>query len=178
CRHYFDKSCILDLFQAATRDETLFPPRCCRRSIPFSQVRPHMSAELSTLLDEKKKEFGTLRRVYCSNASCSRFLGEASPEAKPSSKQKASKVYVCWSCGTQTCSRCKTTTTTSPSPHTCQPSPQTQQLLSFSQKRGWARCPGCTTMVELAFGCYHMICRCKTQFCYLCGKKWKRCKCP
>jgi hypothetical protein len=33
-------------------------------------------------------------------------------------------------------------------------------------------------VVELAQGCYHMTCRCRAEFCYLCSKPWKNCPCP
>ncbi|GAB5372824.1 hypothetical protein AAMO2058_001697600 [Amorphochlora amoebiformis] len=34
-------------------------------------------------------------------------------------------------------------------------------------------------MIELKVGCNHIKCfRCKTDFCYLCGVKWKNCGCP
>ena len=33
-------------------------------------------------------------------------------------------------------------------------------------------------MIELNHGCFHMTCRCKTQFCYRCGAQWKTCSCP
>jgi len=33
-------------------------------------------------------------------------------------------------------------------------------------------------MVELDTGCYHMTCRCRAQFCYLCAERWKSCVCP
>ena len=26
-------------------------------------------------------------------------------------------------------------------------------------------------------GCYHMTCRCRRQFCYLCARTWKTCHC-
>jgi hypothetical protein len=31
--------------------------------------------------------------------------------------------------------------------------------------------------VELSTGCFHMTCRCKAQFCYLCAARWKSCAC-
>lgn len=31
--------------------------------------------------------------------------------------------------------------------------------------------------MELWQGCYHMTCRCSTQFCYLCAALWKTCDC-
>ncbi|KDQ60386.1 hypothetical protein JAAARDRAFT_604869 [Jaapia argillacea MUCL 33604] len=172
CGHFYDKSCVLDLFEAATKDETLFPPRCCRQEISLAQVRPHMTATLSAVFDEKAKEFGTLKRVYCANPKCSRFLGEANE-----SSWFGYKIYGCPDCSTKTCSRCKTKTDPSVM-HSCKVDDGNQEVLSLGQQQGWARCPGCHAMVELNLGCFHMTCRCKTQFCYMCKALWKNCPCP
>ena len=32
-------------------------------------------------------------------------------------------------------------------------------------------------MIELNIGCFHMTCRCRTEFCYLCRARWKTCPC-
>jgi hypothetical protein len=32
-------------------------------------------------------------------------------------------------------------------------------------------------MVELVSGCRHMRCRCKAEFCYVCGARWRTCDC-
>ncbi|GAB1310970.1 hypothetical protein MFIFM68171_01180 [Madurella fahalii] len=33
-------------------------------------------------------------------------------------------------------------------------------------------------MIEHSSGCYHMNCHCGHEFCYLCGKTWRSCRCP
>jgi len=45
------------------------------------------------------------------------------------------------------------------------------------------QCPNCGAFIERSAGCNHMTCRCKHEYCWLCGGKWKengsrRCDCP
>jgi hypothetical protein len=172
CGHYYGIDCVTDLFQSATRDETLFPPRCCRQNIPFAQVQPHLSQTLVTTFQQKEVEFSTLKRVYCSFPTCSRFLGPLSEDIS------ASKVYTCPAsgCGRQTCAKCREQHS-GDSTHTCRLDADANQVLELSRTSGWARCPGCSQMIELHMGCYHMTCRCRTEFCYLCCARWKTCQC-
>lgn len=103
CGHYYDIPCIASLFQSATGDESLYPPRCCKQIIPFSHVQPHLPRTLVTHFQEKSREFSTLNRVYCAQESCSRFLG---PQTETTSW---AAVYYCPSpnCRTSTCGSCK-----------------------------------------------------------------------
>ncbi|TFK47506.1 hypothetical protein OE88DRAFT_1665674 [Heliocybe sulcata] len=171
CGHYYDKTCALQLFEASTRDESLHPPRCCRQPIPLRIVQFHMSNELAKLFDEKSREFGTLKRVYCSNPTCSHFLGEQIDK---------SVIYTCPkpSCSVRTCGRCKARMTSGTISHICKEDGADQDVLNMGDREGWARCPGCDALIELNLGCYHMTCRCKTEFCYLCKARWKNCQCP
>lgn len=45
-------------------------------------------------------------------------------------------------------------------------------VLQMGEKSGWRRCYKCRTLVELSQGCSHITCRCKAQFCYICGAVW------
>lgn len=47
-----------------------------------------------------------------------------------------------------------------------------EQVLKIGEKSGWRRCYKCRTLVELTQGCTHVTCRCKAQFCYVCGGIW------
>ena len=38
-------------------------------------------------------------------------------------------------------------------------------VLVLGEQEGWARCPGCRTMIELNMGCYHITCVCKASGC-------------
>jgi hypothetical protein len=40
-------------------------------------------------------------------------------------------------------------------------------------KAGGKRCSSCGATVLRTEGCNHMTCRCKHEFCYICGANWK-----
>ena len=48
----------------------------------------------------------------------------------------------------------------------------------FLKEARSVQCMNCNFWIEKNGGCNHMTCRCKYQFCFLCGKKWKTCACP
>ena len=152
CGHYYDVECLTSLFEAATRDESLFHPRCCKKNIPFPRVRNHFTLALQVEFLDKSREYGTSSRVYCALPRCSRFLGSQT-EGKGSLK-----VYKC-TCNTLTCARCKNEHITDVG-HSCVDNSD-EAILTLGKVEGWARCPGCRTMIELNMGCHHMTCLCK-----------------
>jgi hypothetical protein len=56
--------------------------------------------------------------------------------------------------------------------HDCPDDWELEAVLKIGEKSGWRRCYKCRTLVELTQGCTHMTCRCKAQFCYICGAVW------
>ncbi|KAJ6780549.1 hypothetical protein PWT90_06637 [Aphanocladium album] len=52
-----------------------------------------------------------------------------------------------------------------------------QSFIAFAEGAGWRACFGCGEMVSRDEGCDHMTCRCRAEFCYRCGVKWKGCQC-
>ena len=156
CGHYFDVACLLNLVRLALHDESSFPPQCCKQAIPVGTFDQHMDPALSTLYTRKSEEYSTLKRVYCANPRCSQFLG---PQ-----RTHFSNIYSCTAsrCNTRTCSRCRKEVKAQGG-HTCRVEGLDKELVSLSKKAGWAQCPGCTRMIELTTGCFHMTCRCKTQ---------------
>ncbi|KAI6104089.1 hypothetical protein F5141DRAFT_1007323, partial [Pisolithus sp. B1] len=136
------------------------------------QVQPHLSRNLVTQFQEKSKELGTLNRVYCARQTCSRFLGPLTETLF------GVTVYDCSApnCGTRTCASCRGQY--DGWMHTCQRDQGAEHVLNLGRTEGWARCPGCSQLIELNMGCYHMTCRCRTEFCYLCRARWKTCRCP
>ncbi|KAK6837798.1 hypothetical protein RU639_001512 [Aspergillus parasiticus] len=146
CGDLYCIDCLKSLFMRATKDEQLFPPRCCRQHIPFSLITKQMSTEEKDALQRAEIEFSTTNRTYCSNTICGRFIIQNnifSDQAK----------------------------------YDCPEDSALQEMLKLSKSQGWQRCLSCNAMVELTTGCYHMTCNCKAEFCYLCGKKWKTCRC-
>ena len=47
----------------------------------------------------------------------------------------------------------------------------------WKKEVGAMRCPNCKFIVEKTDGCDHMTCRCRYEFCYVCGGKYMKCKC-
>nr|VWO99619.1 Uncharacterized protein [Ganoderma boninense] len=153
-----------------------FPQACCRRPIPLTSIWGHLSDRLQSTFEEKRREFTAQNRVYCAKQSCSRFLA-AQQDRSPALRDQPSRKCPAPGCGTITCLRCKNEVKPS-TKHRCADSEVDKPALKLARDVGWARCPGCAAMIELNRGCYHMTCRCKTQFCYRCSARWKTCACP
>ena len=173
CGHHYCRGCTKDLIQTYIRDESLHPLRCCQTEIPINSVVLYISPNLKNLFNQKHAEFSVLAkdRIYCSRPTCSNFLGSSV------GREHASWVpCTARDCGTLTCPRCKETA--HPNDPDCAVNKSTVELRALAQTQGWQTCPGCQTLVELHHGCYHMTCRCRAQFCYLCAVPWKDCTCP
>lgn len=174
CGHFYCQDCAVDLVQAFTRDESLYPLRCCQTPIPAnSVVRLIRSARLRQTFDAKNTEWGVLAkdRIYCCSPTCSAFLGSSVVN-----KHLAGVPCTAPECRTSTCPRCKQVA--HPNELDCSANRATDAVRALAAQQGWQTCPGCHTIVELNHGCYHMTCRCRTQFCYRCAVPWKGCACP
>jgi hypothetical protein len=44
CGHRYCADCIKSLFMRSTKDESLYPPKCCKQAIPLALVAKHMDA--------------------------------------------------------------------------------------------------------------------------------------
>lgn len=165
CGHYYDIACLVDLFRSTLRDESLFPPRCCQQPFVFESIRQYLGRRLAAEFQENAAEFSTADRVYCHRPTCSTFLGAAS---------HTMTLLRCRACDSHTCAHCKEAGHTG---RLCS-SASDNALLDLAAREGWKRCPGCHRLVELTVGCFHMTCRCRKQFCYVCTETWKNCSCP
>ena len=144
CGHFYCQECIQTLFELSTSDETLFPPRCCREKIPLQSVRIYLSSVVVQTFEEKSIEFETSDRTYCSQPACSSFIA-----ADDITGEQAT----CKKCGTQTCTICKNNAHEDDCPEDI----ATQQVLQAAGEYGWQRCYNCRRLVELDFGCNHMM---------------------
>lgn len=145
CSHHYCIRCVEQLHRLCMTDESLFPPRCCRREMPWEAVSVKIDGELATEYTKKKEELGTLadQRTYCSDPACSKFIGAALID---------NDVATCTTCSKATCVKCKT------AQHggDCPEDEAMQQTLQLAKDEGWQRCNKCGSMIDLAFGCYHM----------------------
>ncbi|UPK91804.1 hypothetical protein LCI18_002739 [Fusarium solani-melongenae] len=166
CSHEYCRGCLIGLVNSSLRDESLFPPRCCTQPIPI-ETGPWFSPTLVGEFRAKQLEHDTPNRTYCSEPTCSTFV----PPAFISED-----VALCPKCSKRTCVHCK-----GPFHHGICPSDTvSQQFLELATQNGWQQCKVCKRVVELEQGCNHITtaCKCKAEFCYVCGKRWKTCSCP
>lgn len=139
CSHEYCHTCIKGLFTSAMRDETLFPPKCCKQAIPAEQHSPILGRDLVNLYHAKQIEFSTENRTYCHNSKCGAFINPGN-------------VGRCSSCGMRTCVSCKRASHSGDCPR----DNELRRVLDMAEQEGWRRCTKCNAMVELAHGCNHM----------------------
>lgn len=182
CQHEYCRECLRDLFSASFTDESLFPPRCCGQSIPLTAVSIFLTSEQRQQFQQKTIEFGTPNRTYCSRPQCSSFIP---------AENVSGEIANCPRCAAQTCVMCKSE---SHEGQDCPRDTALQATMDLAQENGWQRCYSCRRLVELDIGCNHITfvsrlsilqhitnigrCPCGTQFCYICGARWKTCECP
>ena len=144
CTHYYCGSCFKLLVEASTKDESLYPPRCCQREIPLASGIDFLDHNLLELFQRKGVEFSTPNRTYCADPACSAFI-------PPKNIQLA--LGTCISCDKQTCSMCKGL------PHTnteCPEDPNEKLMNDLAETEKWTKCNMCTRWIELTTGCFHM----------------------
>lgn len=104
-------------------------------------------------------------RIFCPNPDCGEFIP---PRHKVDPKHPF--CVTCRRCRTRACVMCKRNAHAMGKD--CPEDWELEQVLKMGEKSGWRRCYKCRNLVELAQGCTHMTCRCKAQFCYICGGVW------
>ena len=143
CGHIYCNDCLKDLFLRATKDQSLFPPRCCRELIPLDEVQTAMSEAELREFKCAEVEFSTIDRTYCSNVACGKFI--------PPSKIAIDRAQ-CPYCASATCAMCKNTFHTDD----CAEDTALQATLALATTEGWQRCFACRAIVSLGIGCYHI----------------------
>ncbi|KAI0513282.1 hypothetical protein F5B22DRAFT_247586 [Xylaria bambusicola] len=164
CQHEYCRQCLTRLFRDAMVDESLFPPRCCKQPIPLDKSQLFLDANVVLQFRQKALELATPNRTYCHNTSCGAFIPRVNDPGT---------IATCPDCHRETCTMCKGAWHSGDCPN----DEHLQQVLQLAREQGWQRCRNCWGIVELNQGCYHMTCRCKFEFCYVCGAPWKSCQC-
>lgn len=73
CNHNYCHDCLIESFKCATRNEEMFPVRCCK-VMSLAHVEHILSLPLQKLYKEKAEEYTATNRVYCSDPNCSKFI--------------------------------------------------------------------------------------------------------
>ncbi|KAL1726962.1 hypothetical protein EV714DRAFT_218274 [Schizophyllum commune] len=169
CGHFYCRGCTRQLVTAALQDESLWPLRCDNRPLPIPAIRALLDSATQRTFDAKSAELGTpaTRRLYCPSATCSHFLGATDPDGPRADVR-------CPRCSALACSWCKESAHPGAA---CGENQAAEAVRALARASGWQTCPECKNIVELSQGCFHMTCRCRAQFCYLCAARWKNCRC-
>ncbi|KAI9047423.1 hypothetical protein LZ554_008867 [Drepanopeziza brunnea f. sp. 'monogermtubi'] len=164
CGDVYCKPCLKSFFLRVAKDESLFPPKCCRHAIDISTIEADFSIEELSAYRSAELEFTSTDRVYCARPECAKFI--------PMPQRTADRAS-CEACGAGICMHCKAPAHDGG----CPADEAKQSLIKFADEQGWKPCFGCGEMVFRYEGCDHMTCRCSAEFCYRCGVKWKECPC-
>ncbi|KAK1965077.1 IBR domain-containing protein [Colletotrichum sublineola] len=167
CGHTYCSECLSIVIQQSTTDESKMPPRCCTQPIPGSTVQKILNREEQHAFLKSVLQFSTPweARIFCPNTACGEFVP---PRNRIDPKHPFD--VVCRKCRTRVCVMCKRNA--HPVGKDCPSDWALEAVLKMGEKSGWRRCYKCRTLVELSQGCTHMTCRCKAQFCYICGAIW------
>ena len=156
CEHVYCADCLKTLFTNATKDETLFPPRCCRQEFDIALVETYLSVEELNAFHEAAVEFTTENRVYCSRQRCGKFVPPSQYKYGDVIHLRGQHIYGdiarCGNCKMRTCIYCKQRSHSGE----CTEDPAFKETLALAQAEGWQRCNRCSSLVELTIGCYHM----------------------
>lgn len=167
CGHSYCVDCLHVMASQAINDESKMPPRCCTQPIPSTTVKTILTREEQHAFLKSVLQFSTPweSRMFCPNTNCNEFIP---PRSKIDPKHPFD--VVCRKCKTRVCIMCKRNA--HEVGHDCPDDWELDAVLKMGEKSGWRRCYKCRTLVELTQGCTHMTCRCKAQFCYICGAVW------
>ncbi|KAK6225043.1 IBR domain-containing protein [Colletotrichum tabaci] len=167
CGHTYCAECLGIVIQQSTTDESKMPPRCCTQPIPGSIIQKILDREEQHIFLKAVLQFSTPweARIFCPNTACGEFIP---PRNRIDPKHPFD--VVCRKCRARVCVMCKRNA--HPVGKDCPSDWELEAVLKMGEKSGWRRCYKCRTLVELSQGCTHMTCRCKAQFCYICGAIW------
>ncbi|KAL8976269.1 MAG: hypothetical protein Q9205_007689, partial [Flavoplaca limonia] len=73
CGDQYCHDCLISLFNASMRDESLLPPRCCEQ-IPLSVVQHLLPPNFADIFQMRQVKLSTPNRTYCADRHCSRFI--------------------------------------------------------------------------------------------------------
>jgi len=133
----------MDLFRKASKDESLFPPKCCKFKISLHRVSERLTADEISRFQEAAMEFTSTNRLYCANKDCLRFIPRTEPYEA---------FAKCPYCQKLTCSKCKA----AQHDGECPADENLKVVLDIAETFGWRRCSSCQRVVELVSGCYHI----------------------
>ena len=177
CQHRMCHSCLRRIFTLSVTDPQHMPPKCCTNDhIPLKHVDRLFDLKFKKTWNRKYQEYTTKNRIYCPARGCGEWIKPAHIHTDTSGGASGGRKYGrCTRCRTKVCCTCNGRWHHG---RECPRDEATARFAEIAKKEGWQRCFNCSAMVELREGCNHMTCRCRAEFCMICGAEWKSCDCP
>ncbi|KAB1226129.1 hypothetical protein CJ030_MR1G023922 [Morella rubra] len=192
CLHRYCFSCMKQHVEVKLLHEMV--PKCphegCKAELVVESCRKFLTAKSIEILTQRLREASIpiTDRVYCPYPRCSTLMSknEVDEYTKDFVDVERSGARKCVKCHGLFCISCRVTWHSNMTCHDYKlsnPHPtEDVKLKSLATRNLWRQCVKCNHMIELAEGCFHMICRCEYEFCYNCGAEWKNkqatCSCP
>ncbi|KAI6134825.1 hypothetical protein EDD17DRAFT_1548966 [Pisolithus thermaeus] len=176
--HYIMSKLVPDENYNGVLETIVFPITCpgCYQGASeegiSDEVAGRILSEKDMTLWHAQKLYESMEKHYCPNPRCSALVQVEEDPDEP--------MAVCPRCRETICVPCKVLW------HhdlTCEEfqdlpenerSPDDQSVFLLAKAKNWRRCPTCSRLVELTFGCNHITCVCGTHFCHRCGALWDR----
>jgi hypothetical protein len=180
CGHVYCDNCITGWFERAVNDSTFLPLQCCKQPVkqPEYLLRKYLEYSKAEKLIMTMEEKECQNKMYCPNSSCSVFINLDKVEEylgfDMNFECKICKTMICFNCHYHKHEKAIT----------CDQNRFIEELndsaaVEACKALGFQRCSKCKKFVELIYGCNHMTCTCKNEFCYNCGADWlpRGCNC-
>ncbi|KAL6402936.1 hypothetical protein AUP68_12265 [Ilyonectria robusta] len=166
--HSYCRDCFVRLVSAAVQNEQQWPPKCCLNPIPVQTIVRFIPPDLKKTFQERSSEWDIPigERIYCSHQGCNLLI-------KPQNISTKKREGTCDN-HHSTCTICRDA---GHKGKECERDPDMELTNMLAEEEGWKRCFNCNALVEHREACQHMTCRCGTQFCYVCGLRWRTCSC-
>lgn len=175
CKGVFHDECLKQYILQAIEDRNL-PPKCpnefCNEIILDETIKRLLSEDQIELYEKQKLKVLALENpdayVHCPTPDCEHIFVKGNTEPEQTCPE-CSKI-ICIECREPfhtglTCAEYKTY------------QPEDYEIIKNLEEFKWQKCSKCRFWVEKNRGCNHITCICKNQFCFVCGKKWKTCRC-
>ncbi|CAK9314432.1 unnamed protein product [Citrullus colocynthis] len=168
------------------------PHEGCQSTVSFESCDKLLPPNVIEIIQQRFKESSIpfSEKVYCPQPRCSALMSktevlEYTKDILENAEQSGARKFM--KCHQLFCIKCKTSWHGSmtceaywKSSHNIQTADA--KLKTLAAEKLWRPCARCSHLVELAEGCYHIICRCGYEFCYSCGAEWENkqpsCSCP
>ncbi|XP_073271884.1 E3 ubiquitin-protein ligase RSL1-like [Primulina huaijiensis] len=175
CSHSFCSDCVSRHVGAKLQENIVFiscPGEGCKSTTDPETLRSIIPPNVAARWEEALSESAilALRKCYCPH--CSEILLDENDEGD------VVTISRCPFCQEWFCLRCNVPWHFDMSCEEFRLFDEDQKgnekLRRLAQDKEWMECPNCKIFVEKTDGCIHMTCRCKFEFCYLCGSKWSQ----